>query len=142
MNPKHIIESQQFTVPLLMELFERTRQMEKVVARGGTRDYEQKILTTLFYKPSTRTRFSFEAAMLRLGGKVLSTEQAGMFSSAIPGEYLEDTVRVIANDCDVIVLRHDEEGAAARAASVSPVPVINAGEGPGGQHHTQALLDL
>ena len=142
MNPKHIIESQQFTVPLLMELFERTRQMEKVVARGGTRDYEQKILATLFYKPSTRTRFSFEAAMLRLGGKVLSTEQAGVFSSAIPGEHLEDTVRVIANDCDVIVLRHDEEGAAARAASVSPVPVINAGEGPGGQHPTQALLDL
>ena len=142
MNPKHIIESQQFTVPLLMELFERTRQMEKVVARGGTRDYEQKIMATLFYKPSTRTRFSFEAAMLRLGGKVLSTEQAGVFSSAVPGENLEDTVRVIANDCDVIVLRHDEEGAAARAASVSPVPVINAGEGPGGQHPTQALLDL
>ena len=142
MNPKHIIESQQFTVPLLMELFERTRQMEKLVARGGTRDYEDKILATLFYRPSTRTRFSFEAAMLRLGGKVLSTEQAGMFSSAIPGERLEDTVRVLANDCDVIVLRHNEEGAAARAASVSSVPVINAGEGPGGQHPTQALLDL
>ncbi len=142
MNPKHIIESQQFTVPLLMELFNRTRRMEKVVARGGTRDYEQRIMATLFYKPSTRTRFSFEAAMLRLGGKVLSTEQAGVFSSAVPGERLEDTVRVIANDCDVIVLRHDEEGAAARAASVSPVPVINAGEGPGGQHPTQALLDL
>ncbi len=142
MNPKHIIESQQFTVPLLMELFERTRQMEKIVARGGTRDYEQKILATLFYQPSTRTRFSFEAAMLRLGGKLLSTEQAGVFSSAIPGEHLEDTVRVIANNCDVIVLRHNEEGATARAASVSSVPVINAGEGPGGQHPTQALLDL
>jgi aspartate carbamoyltransferase catalytic subunit len=142
MNPKHIIESQQFTVPLLLELFERTRQMEKAVARGGTRDYEQKIMATLFYRPSTRTRFSFEAAMLRLGGKVLSTEQAGKFSSAIPGEHLEDSVRIIANDCDVIVLRHDEEGAAARAAGVSPVPVINAGEGPGGQHPTQALLDL
>jgi aspartate carbamoyltransferase catalytic subunit len=142
MHPKHIIESQQFTVPLLLELFERTRQMERVVARGGTRDYEQKILASLFYKPSTRTRFSFEAAMLRLGGKVLSTEQGGAFSSAVPGENLEDTVRVIANNCDAIVLRHDEEGAAARAAAVSPVPVINAGEGPPGQHPTQSLLDL
>ncbi len=142
MTPKHIIESQQFTVPLLMQLFERARQMEKIVARGGTRDYEQKILATLFYEPSTRTRFSFEASMLRLGGKILSTEQAGVFSSAIPGERLEDTVRVTANNCDVIVLRHSEEGATARAASVSSVPVINAGEGPGGQHPTQALLDL
>ena len=142
MNPKHIIESQQFTVPLLMELFERTRQMKKIVARGGTRDYERKILATLFYQPSTRTRFSFEAAMMRLGGKVLTTEKAGSFSSAIPGEHLEDTVRVTADNCDVIVLRHNEEGATARAASVSPVPVINAGEGPGGQHPTQALLDL
>ena len=57
MQLKHIIESQQFTVPLLMELFDRTRQMEKVVARGGTRDYQNKIMATLFYKPSTRTRF-------------------------------------------------------------------------------------
>jgi aspartate carbamoyltransferase catalytic subunit len=139
---KHIVESQQFTVPLLMELFERTRQMEKIVARGGTRDYEHKILATLFYRPSTRTRFSFEAAMLRLGGKVLSTEQAGAFSSVVPGERLEDTIRVTANNCDAIVLRHNEEGAAARAAGVSSVPIINAGEGPGGQHPTQALLDL
>lgn len=142
MNPKHIIESQQFTVPMLMQLFERTRQMKKIVARGGTRDYEHKILATLFYQPSTRTRFSFEAAMMRLGGRVLTTEKAGSFSSAIPGEHLEDTVRVTADNCDVIVLRHNEEGATARAASVSPVPVINAGEGPGGQHPTQALLDL
>lgn len=142
MNPKHIIESQQFTVPLLMELFERTRQMKKIVARGGTHDYEHKILATLFYEPSTRTRFSFEAAMFRLGGKVLTTEEAGVFSSAIPGERLEDTIRVTADNCDVIVLRHNEEGAAARAASISPVPIINAGEGPGGQHPTQALLDL
>ena len=77
-----------------------------------------------------------------LGFFAESSAESAEVSSVIPGEYLEDTVRVIANDCDVIVLRHDEEGAAARAASVSPVPVINAGEGPGGQHPTQALLDL
>ena len=81
MHLKHIIESQQFTVPLLMELFDRTQQMEKIVARGGTRDYENKIMATLFYRPSTRTRFSFEAAMHRLGGDVLSTERANEFSS-------------------------------------------------------------
>jgi aspartate carbamoyltransferase catalytic subunit len=142
MKLEHVIESQQFTVPLLMELFDRTQQMEKVVARGGTRDYEGKIMATLFYKPSTRTRFSFEAAMHRLGGSVLSTERANEFSSEIHGEHLEDTIRIIANCSDVIVLRHTEEGAAKRAAHVSSVPVINAGEGAGGQHPTQALLDL
>lgn len=142
MNLKHVIESQQFTVPLLMELFDRTRQMEKVVSRGGTRDYEDKIMATLFYKPSTRTRFSFEAAIHRLGGSVLSTERANEFSSEVRGEQLEDTIRIIASCSDVIVLRHTEEGAAKRAAQVSSVPVINAGEGVGGQHPTQALLDL
>ncbi|HSB76730.1 MAG TPA: hypothetical protein VLC12_13830, partial [Terriglobales bacterium] len=73
---QHVIESQQFTVPLLMELFDRSRGMERVVARGGTLDYQNKILATLFYEPSTRTRFSFEAAMHRLGGRILSTERA------------------------------------------------------------------
>jgi aspartate carbamoyltransferase catalytic subunit len=139
---RHVVESQQFTVPLLMELFDRTRQMEKIVARGGTLDYQTKILATLFYEPSTRTRFSFEAAMHRLGGRVLSTEQARVFSSAIESEQVEDSIRIIASYCDVIVIRHHEEGGAARAAAVSPVPVINAGDGDGGQHPTQALLDL
>jgi len=138
----HVIESQQFTVPLLMELFDRTRRMERVVARGGTLDYQQKVMATLFYAPSTRTRFSFEAAMYRLGGRVMSTEQARMFSSEIEGERLEDTIRIIGGYSDVIVLRHTEQGGAKRAAAVSPVPVINAGDGDGGQHPTQALLDL
>ena len=82
---KHVVESQQFTVPLLMELFERSRGMERVVARGGSLDYQNRIMATLFYAPSTRTRFSFEAAMHRLGGRVLSTEHAGAFSSEIEG---------------------------------------------------------
>ena len=76
MKLQHVVESQQFTVPLLMELFDRTRQMEKVAARGGTLDYQNRIMASLFYQPSTRTRFSFEAAMYRLGGRVLSTEHA------------------------------------------------------------------
>ena len=142
MNLKHVVESQQFTVPLLMELFERTRLMERVVARGGTLDYQNRILASVFYQPSTRTRFSFEAAMHRLGGRVLSTEHARTFSSEIEAEQVEDSIRIIGSYCDVIVIRHHETGGAARAAKVSPVPVINAGDGDGGQHPTQALLDL
>ena len=68
MTLKHVVESQQFTVPLLMDLFDRSRLMERIVARGGTLDYQNRILASLFYQPSTRTRFSFEAAMHRLGG--------------------------------------------------------------------------
>ncbi len=142
MKLTHVIESQQFTVPLLMELFNRSRGMERVVARGGTLEYQNRILATLFYKPSTRTRFCFEAAMQRLGGKVLSTEQAGAFSSEIEAEQVEDSIRIIGSYSDVIVVRHSEAGGANRAARVSPVPIINAGDGEGGQHPTQALLDL
>ena len=139
---RHVIESQQFTVPLLMELFDRSRGMERVVARGGSLDYQNKIMATLFYEPSTRTRLSFEAAMHRLGGRVISTEHARTFSSEIEGEQVEDTIRIIGSYSDVIVVRHQEEGGASRAANVSPVPVINAGDGQGGQHPSQALLDL
>jgi len=138
----HVVESQQFTLPLLMELFDRSRGMERVVARGGSLDYQKKILATLFYAHSTRTRFCFEAAMHRLGGRILSTEQARAFSSEIEGEQVEDTIRIIGGYADVIVIRHHEEGGARRAADVSPVPIINAGDGDGGQHPTQALLDL
>ena len=139
---KHVVESQQFTVPLLMELFDRSRGMERVVERGGTLDYQNRIMTTLFYTPSTRTRLSFEAAMQRLGGRVLSTEHARAFSSEIEGENVEDTIHIVGSYSDVIVIRHHEEGGAKRAAQVSHVPVINAGDGDGGQHPTQALLDL
>ena len=139
---RHVIESQQFTVPLLMELFDRARGMERVVARGGSLEYQNRIMTTLFYAPSTRTRLSFEAAMHRLGGRVLSTEHAQAFSSEVEGEHVEDTIRIVGGYSDVIVIRHYQGGGAKRAAQVSPVPVINAGENEGGQHPTQALLDL
>jgi aspartate carbamoyltransferase catalytic subunit len=138
----HVIESQQFTLPLIHEVFQVADQMEKILERGGTLDYQNKIMASLFYAPSTRTRFSFESAMYRLGGKVITTEQAHMFSSVIGGETLEDTIRVVSNFADVIVLRHTEIGAAKRASLVSKVPIINAGDGKGGQHPTQALLDL
>jgi aspartate carbamoyltransferase catalytic subunit len=142
MKLTHVIESQQFTVPLLLDLFESSRRMERIAARGGTRDYDDRVMASLFYQPSTRTRFSFEAAMYRLGGHVLSTEQARAFSSEMEGEQLEDTIRSIGGLSDVIVLRHTAKDGAARAAAVSSVPVINAGDGNGGQHPTQALLDL
>jgi aspartate carbamoyltransferase catalytic subunit len=142
MKLHHVLESRQFNLPTLVELFDRTDQMDRVVARGGTQDYQKKIMASLFYEPSTRTRFSFESAMLRLGGKVISTERACEFSSVSMGETLEDTVRVVGNYCDVIVLRHNAVGGASRAAAVSAVPVINAGDGKGGEHPTQALLDL
>jgi len=108
----------------------------------ANRPAQGEIMATLFYEPSTRTRFSFEAAMYRLGGKVLSTEHARAFSSEFENEQVEDSIRIIGSYSDVIVIRHHEEGGAKRAAQVSPVPVINAGDGNGGQHPTQALLDL
>ena len=141
MKLHHILEAQQFDVPTLKRLFQTAEKMERVVARGGTNDFHNCIMATLFYEPSTRTRFSFETAMHRLGGRVISTENAAEFSSVAKGETLEDTIQIMNGYADVIVIRHYELGAAQRAAAVSRVPVINAGDGPG-QHPTQALLDL
>lgn len=134
---KHIVESQQFDQKMISKIFSIADTLEK------KRDHslKGKIMAALFYEPSTRTRFSFESAMLRLGGSVITTENAKEFSSAAKGETLEDSIRVINNYVDVIVLRHYEEGASARAARISEVPIINAGDGTG-QHPTQALLDL
>lgn len=98
------------------------------------------ILTTLFYEPSTRTRMSFEAAMLRLGGQVISMADPAA-SSAAKGETLADTVRIVESYADVIALRHPREGAAQVAANFSAVPVINGGDGAR-EHPTQTLLDL
>jgi aspartate carbamoyltransferase catalytic subunit len=141
MDLHHVIEAQQFDVPTILHLIETTREMENVVSGGGTSQFHGRIMATLFYEPSTRTRFSFESAMHRLGGSVVSTENAAEFSSVAKGETLEDTVRILNGYSDVLVLRHYEVGSAKRAASVSRIPVINAGDGAG-QHPTQALLDL
>lgn len=124
---------------MLETLFQRTDEMRQL--RPGDQPLADRILATLFYEPSTRTRLSFESAMLRLGGGVVSTENAQEFSSAIKGESVEDTVRIVNGYADAIVIRHFEQGAAAVAARSSDVPVINGGDGPG-EHPTQALLDL
>ncbi len=139
MRSKHIVDVGQFDRPWIESLFADADSMRNL-PRAST-PLRGNILATLFYEPSTRTRLSFESAMLRLGGQVISTENAREFSSAIKGETVEDSVRIVAGYADAIVIRHHEQGAAARAACVSPVPIINAGDGPG-EHPTQALLDL
>ena len=137
---RHVLESQQFSRESLDEIFARADEMRSDPHRASGR-LQGRVMAALFYEPSTRTRLSFESAMLRLGGRAMGTDNAREFSSAAKGETLEDSIRIVAGYSDVIVLRHHEQGAARRAAAVSDVPVINAGDGKG-QHPTQALLDL
>ncbi len=143
MNLKHILSTQQFlNRKTLQEIFKIADKFEKTDQKGKVpKLLQNKILSCVFYEPSTRTRFSFESAMLKLGGQVISTESAGHFSSAIKGETLEDSIRIISGYSDAIVLRHPEARAAERAAKVSSVPIVNAGDGAG-EHPTQALLDF
>lgn len=137
----HVISAKQLYKEDILQLLVQAQRMQRVVAEGGSDLLEGRVMAALFFEPSTRTRLSFETAMLRLGGRVISTENAREFSSAIKGETLEDTIRVVAGYADVIVLRHYEVGAAARAASVSSVPILSAGDGAG-EHPSQALLDI
>ncbi|MEK6914657.1 MAG: aspartate carbamoyltransferase [Nanoarchaeota archaeon] len=134
---RHVIESQQFSKEILFELFKKADELRE----NPKESLNKKIMASLFYEPSTRTRFSFESAMLRLGGKIIGTENAGEFSSVVKGESFEDTIRVISKYSDIIVLRHYNEGSARIASEISSVPLINAGDGKG-QHPTQALLDV
>lgn len=136
---RHVVAVDQFERSWIEHLFDAADRMASMRATDGP--LQGHILATLFYEPSTRTRLSFESAMLRLGGQVISTENAREFSSAIKGETVEDTIRIVNGYADGIVIRHHEQGAAARAAAVSSVPIINGGDGPG-EHPTQALLDF
>jgi aspartate carbamoyltransferase catalytic subunit len=144
----HVLRAQQFDIPALDCVFREARLAEEIINSGGSNLLKGKIVLTLFYEPSTRTRLSFEFATYHLGGRVLSSEAAREFSSAAKGESIEDTIRVICRYRPAaLVIRHYQEGAAERAAAVAldprtrrPVPVFNAGDGPG-QHPTQALLD-
>jgi aspartate carbamoyltransferase catalytic subunit len=132
-----LVESQQLNKDLLFSLFKRADELRNKPVSS----LRGRILATLFYEPSTRTRLSFESAMLRIGGGVISTENAKEFSSAVKGESLEDTIRIVEDYADCIVMRHYEDDAAQRAISVARKPFINAGSGRG-QHPTQALLDV
>jgi len=124
----------------ISEILRTARQMkELVVTRGGDEFLKGKILAAVFYEPSTRTNCSFQAAMLRQGGSIISVNESS--SSATKGETLSDTVRCLECYCDAIVLRHPRSGAAAEAAAAMEKPLLNAGDGVG-EHPTQALLDL
>ncbi len=137
---KHIISMRDFSRAEIDAILKKAEELESF-AKGKKSDLlAGKILALLFYESSTRTRLSFETAMKRLGGEtvnMISTET----SSASKGETLADTIRVVSEYADAIVLRHSKEGSARMAAEISNIPVINAGDGAG-HHPTQTLLDL
>ncbi|HEY1645446.1 MAG TPA: aspartate carbamoyltransferase [Candidatus Saccharimonadales bacterium] len=126
---------------LLSQLFERANYY----AASSPINYPKPLLSltiaSVFFEPSTRTRLSFETAAQNLGAQLLTVENAGEYSSVKKGESLEDTIRTIQAYADGIIIRHPEVGSADQAAKVADVPIINAGDG-GGEHPTQALLDL
>ena len=136
---RHFIEPNSFSLEEQLALLDLADRMEADPAPYAHL-CDGRILATLFYEPSTRTRLSFESAMLRLGGKTLGFAGAQL-SSASKGETVEDTARVVSNYADVIAMRHPKEGAPLRASLSARVPVINAGDG-GHAHPSQTMIDL
>lgn len=136
---RHLMNPLDFSVEELDNLFDLANDIEKNPAKYAEKCKGKK-LATCFYEPSTRTRLSFEAAMINLGGSVIGFSDANS-SSASKGESVSDTIRVISCFADICAMRHPKEGAAMVAASHSSIPVINAGDG-GHQHPTQTLTDL
>ncbi len=136
---KSILEPMDMTTAELEEIFDLA---DEIIANPPRFAHacDGKLLATLFYEPSTRTRFSFEAAMLRLGGQVIGFSEPNS-SSVAKGESIADTIRTIACYADIAVMRHPKEGAPRIAANSTDMPVINAGDG-GHQHPTQTLTDL
>lgn len=141
---EHVLRAQQFDKKRIAQVFDAAEEMEKVVARGGSEELRGRIMASLFYAVSTRTRLSFESAMHRLGGSVISTENPQSFSDFAASfnsvGHFEDTISMVNQYADLIVLRHPDSNLVYRASGVSSIPVINAGGGD--QHPTQALLDL
>jgi aspartate carbamoyltransferase catalytic subunit len=139
MKNKHLIDPMDFTTEELYEIFNLAHKIIEAPEKYS-KVCDGKILATLFYEPSTRTRFSFEAAMMRLGGKILGFSEPNS-SSASKGETLADTIKMVSIYTDIIAMRHPKEGSARVASKYSRVPIINAGDG-GHQHPTQTLADL
>ena len=137
---RHIISMRDFSRDEIDGILTKAKEFEPIAMGKKSDLLSGKILATLFYEPSTRTRLSFETAMKRLGGEVIDLG-ALEASSVAKGETLADTIRVIENYADAIVLRHPKEGSARMASEYSRVPIINAGDGAG-HHPTQTLLDL
>ncbi|MDR2699818.1 MAG: aspartate carbamoyltransferase [Nitrososphaerota archaeon] len=136
---RSIISIQDFTKEEINYILKTSQAME-LVAKTGTNTLKGKILATLFFEPSTRTRLSFEAAMQKLGGTTIGFNDVET-SSAKKGENFVDTIRTVENYADIIALRHNLEGAAVVAKEYSKVPIINSGTGAQ-EHPTQALIDL
>ncbi len=136
---RHLIDPRDFTLQELDTLLRLGKDVSENPQKYSDICHK-KILATLFFEPSTRTRLSFESAMLRMGGKVLGFSSADT-SSAAKGESIEDTVRMISGYSDICVIRHPFEGAPKRASMFAGVPIVNAGDG-GHQHPTQTLTDL
>jgi aspartate carbamoyltransferase catalytic subunit len=136
---RDIISIEDFSREEITYILNNTKTMEPIATQGSDM-LKGKILATLFFEPSTRTRLSFEAAMLKLGGSVIGFAEAEL-ASVKKGENLADTVRTVENYADVIALRHPLDGAAKLAAELSKVPIINGGSGSE-EHPTQALIDL
>jgi len=134
---RDIISIRDFSKKEIMHILKTAKQFKQ---KPNPNLLKNKILASLFFEPSTRTRFSFEAAMQRLGGSILSLADPKV-SSSVKGESLSDSIKIMEKYCDVIVMRHSLEGAARLAAEVSCNPVINGGDGAN-QHPTQTFLDL
>ena len=135
--PKSLISIRDFSKDEILHILDVAKEFEKNREQNFLAG---KVIACLFFEPSTRTRLSFEAAINRLGAKVIGFSDTKK-TSVSKGETLEDTIKIVSNYVDMIVMRHPNEGAAAIAASVSPVPVVNAGDGSN-QHPTQTLLDM
>lgn len=136
---RSLIEPMDFTIEELEEVFLLADDIIKFPGKYS-KIADGKLLATLFYEPSTRTRFSFEAAMIRLGGQVIGFAGTNA-SSVAKGESVQDTIQTVGCYADIVAIRHPKEGAALVAKEVSKIPIINAGDG-GHQHPTQTLTDL
>lgn len=140
-EPRHLVSVRDLTRERIDEILDEAQRKAKALdGDEPLTDAEGRVLATLFYEPSTRTRLSFESAIRRLGGSAISVSEASA-TSAEKGESLADTVRVVSGYADAIVLRHPREGSARLAARFATVPVANAGDGAG-EHPTQTLTDL
>ena len=137
MHKRNLISISDLTKEELLALLQRAQEFEK---NPNQNILEGKVVGSLFFEPSTRTRLSFETAVNRLGGRVIGFSDAST-SSQSKGETLKDTIMMVANYADLIVMRHPLEGAARYASEISRVPIINAGDGSN-QHPTQTMLDL
>ena len=137
MKRESLVSITDFSKEEILDLLQKASRFE---ANPNQRLLEGKVVATLFFEPSTRTRLSFETAVNRLGGRVIGFSDASTTSSS-KGETLKDTIMMVSNYVDLIIMRHHLEGAARYASEISSVPVINAGDGAN-QHPSQTMLDL